>query len=61
MSSTRIGEGSGSHAGLGLIGMRERVEASGGELQAGRVNDVWVVQVNLPGAVSRDPVREELL
>jgi signal transduction histidine kinase len=41
--------------------MRERVEASGGELQAGRVNDVWVVQVNLPGAVSRDPVREELL
>jgi signal transduction histidine kinase len=60
MSSTRIGEGSGSHAGLGLIGMRERVEASGGELQAGRVNDVWVVQVNLPGAVSRDPVREEL-
>lgn len=60
MSSTRIGEGSGSHAGLGLIGMRERVEASGGELQAGRVNDLWVVQVNLPGAVSRDPVREEL-
>jgi signal transduction histidine kinase len=39
--------------------MRERVEASGGELQAGRVSERWVVQVNLPGAVSRDPVMEE--
>jgi signal transduction histidine kinase len=39
--------------------MRERVEALGGELQAGRMGNRWVVQVSLPHAVNRALALEE--
>jgi signal transduction histidine kinase len=59
VSVARSGEGSPTQSGLGLIGMRERVEALGGELQAGRMGNRWVVQVSLPHAVNRALALEE--
>ncbi|MGI9033180.1 MAG: sensor histidine kinase, partial [Acidimicrobiales bacterium] len=38
------------HGGVGLIGMRERVEAVGGVLQAGREPDGWRVRARVPRA-----------
>ncbi len=37
-----------SSAGTGLIGMRERVEALGGEVTTQGLNDRWVLQVRIP-------------
>jgi signal transduction histidine kinase len=59
VSVARSGEGSPTQSGLGLIGMRERVEALGVELQAGRMGNRWVVQVSLPHAVNRALALEE--
>lgn len=33
---------------LGLLGMGERIEGAGGDLEVGRMGDRWVVQVSLP-------------
>jgi signal transduction histidine kinase len=38
----------GARAGRGLVGMRERVEAVGGELAAGVSGDLFVVEAELP-------------
>lgn len=35
-------------SGSGLVGMRERVDAVGGELSAGRENEQWVVRARIP-------------
>jgi signal transduction histidine kinase len=40
--------GAGSGPGVGLIGMRERVEAVGGTLHAGPVADGWAVRARVP-------------
>ena len=37
---------------FGLIGMRERARALGGELEAGPTADGWRVDVRLPAAVT---------
>jgi signal transduction histidine kinase len=47
-----------SGSGYGLIGMQERVDALGGELQAGpRAASGWQVTVQLPNRRGSDPVR----
>ena len=33
---------------LGLLGMGERIEGAGGDLEVGRMGERWVVQVSLP-------------
>jgi signal transduction histidine kinase len=48
VGSARRGEAS---AGVGLIGMRERVEAVGGTLQAGPVPGGWRVRAHVPRAI----------
>ena len=52
--STSLPPGAGSAAtgGLGLVGMRERVEALGGRLLAGPVNEEFVVEAILPRSVA---------
>lgn len=45
----------GGAAGVGLIGMRERVEAVGGTLQAGPVTGGWRVHARLPRVPSGQP------
>jgi signal transduction histidine kinase len=42
------GEVSGGAHGVGLIGMRERVEAVGGTLSAGPAGDAWAVRARVP-------------
>jgi len=37
-----------AHPGVGLIGLRERVSALGGSLDAGAAHGVWTVRVTLP-------------
>ncbi|MEM8748107.1 MAG: histidine kinase [Actinomycetota bacterium] len=49
-AAARSGEGSG----LGLVGMRERATANGGDLSAELVAGKFVVEVNLPTAASRE-------
>jgi signal transduction histidine kinase len=49
-AGTGIGPGDGSPPGVGLIGMRERVEAVGGTLQAGPVPGGWRVRAHVPRA-----------
>jgi len=44
--------GSAATGGLGLVGMRERVEALGGRLLAGPVNEEFVVEAILPRSVA---------
>lgn len=41
-----------SGGGYGLIGMRERAQALGGTLRAGRTGDGWQVELRLPGEPS---------
>ena len=52
--STRPAAGPG--AGVGLVGMRERVEALGGTLSAGRVPGGWRVAASLPRAPDPEAV-----
>jgi signal transduction histidine kinase len=42
------GRASSMGAGVGLLGMRERVELLGGSLEAGPVGDEWVVTARIP-------------
>ncbi len=44
----RNGDGSGSRDGVGIVGMRERATALGGTLQAGRTDDRFLVDAELP-------------
>jgi signal transduction histidine kinase len=38
----------GDETGIGLVGMRERVESLGGEFEAGPTADGWCVRAHLP-------------
>src|SRR5262245_19974699 len=44
----RVATAHGGASGIGLIGMRERVEALGGEFAAGPTGDGWLVSARLP-------------
>ncbi|MDQ6840384.1 MAG: sensor histidine kinase, partial [Actinomycetota bacterium] len=49
-----VGPATGEAPGVGLIGMRERVEAVGGTLRAGPVPGGWRVRAHVPRNLS-DP------
>ncbi|MFI7001170.1 sensor histidine kinase [Nocardia sp. NPDC050175] len=46
--SDRIGLLSASGMGAGLLGMRERIGALGGTVEAGKVGDRWTVRITVP-------------
>jgi signal transduction histidine kinase len=52
VSNTGTGSESSSAAGVGLVGMRERVEALGGSLEAGPTPAGWRVRAHIPRASS---------
>lgn len=46
----------GGPGGFGLIGMRERVSACGGDLEVSRRSDEWIIRVRLPVTTGDQPV-----